>query len=285
MKKLAFQKDIHEKYSYRTDISDYFASVDISLLLPMLQDLLADDKTLYSFLSAILRNPYALQNGEKVEVKKGIMAGMPVSSFLANLYLSGMDAHFSNCDICYIRYSDDIILFANTMEELNSRKAEVLNWLNQYHLTVNPGKEQISLPGKTWEFLGFSYCNKTVDISRITTEKLKGKMKRKARALLRWKEKNNASNERAVRAFIRTFHRKLFDNPINSEITWARWYFPVINTDRTLHQLDLYMQDCIRYIASGSYSKSRYNFRYEDMKHLGYTSLVNRFYAFKQKSK
>ena len=284
MKKLAVQKDVPAKYSYRTDIHDYFASVDITLLLPKLKDLLKEDVPLYSFIVSLLTNPYAIQNGEKTVVKKGIMAGMPLSSFLANLYLAEMDAYFSTQQLCYVRYSDDIILLTDTEKELHARKAEVLQWLQDYHLTVNTRKEQISFPGETWEFLGFSYCNKTIDISHVAMEKLMSKMKRKARALLRWKEKNNTSDEMAVRAFIRTFHRKLFDNPINSEITWARWYFPIINTDRSLHRLDLYMQDCIRYIASGNYSKSRYAFRYDDMKRLGYVSLVNQFYAFKQKS-
>ena len=52
----------------------------------------------------------------------------------------------------------------------------------------------------------------------------------------------------------------------------------MINTDRSLKVLDAYMQDCIRYIVTESRTKSRYNFRYEQMKDLGYRSLVHEWY-------
>ena len=74
---------------------------------------------------------------------------------------------------------------------------------------------------------------------------------------------------------------KLYDNPVYSELTWTRWFFPVINTDETLKKIDEYMQECIRYLATGKRTKSRYNFRYEDIKNLGYRNLVNEYYKFK----
>ena len=43
-------------------------------------------------------------------------------------------------------------------------------------------------------------------------------------------------------------------------------------------EIDAYRQRCIRYLATGSNTKSAYRFRYEDMKRLGYVSLVHRYY-------
>lgn len=65
------------------------------------------------------------------------------------------------------------------------------------------------------------------------------------------------------------------------ETNWSRWYFPVINTDKGLKQIDSCMQQCIRYISTGKHTKSNYNFRYEDMKRLGYRNLVNEWYKTK----
>ena len=65
-------------------------------------------------------------------------------------------------------------------------------------------------------------------------------------------------------------------------MTWARWFFPLITTDRSLHEIDLYAQQCIRTLATGKHTKSAYNFRYEQMKELGYVSLVNRYYSFRR---
>lgn len=275
---LAKTKGIENMYSYKVDISDYFNSVDIDILLPILEKTLSDDKTLFEFLKKLLCNPYAIKDGERVTMKKGIMAGVPVSSFLANLYLKELDKWFYDREITYIRYSDDIIIFGVSEEEVKNHSETIKRLLAEYRLSVNPSKEIYVKAGDRWEFLGFSYHKGVIDISDIALSKLKSKMKRKAKALVRWREKKNLEPYKAVKAFIKKFNKKLYSNADDNGITWSRWYFPVINTDKSLKILDSYMQDCIRYIAKGDYSKSRYNFRYEDMKRLGYKSLVNAFY-------
>ncbi|MBQ8789687.1 MAG: hypothetical protein IJZ51_00065 [Ruminiclostridium sp.] len=278
IRSLTRTRGIGDMYSYKVDISDYFNSVDIDILLPILEKTLSDDRILFEFLKKLLCNPYAIKGEEKVAMKKGIMAGVPVSSFLANLYLCELDKWFCDREITYIRYSDDIIIFGRSEEEVTSYSERIKQLLSQYRLTVNPSKELYVKAGDRWEFLGFSYHKGVVDISEIALSKLKSKMKRKARALVRWREKKNLEPYKAVKAFIKKFNMKLYSNADDNGITWSRWYFPVINTDKSLKILDSYMQDCIRYIAKGNYSKSRYNFRYEDMKKLGYKSLVNSFY-------
>ena len=64
--------------------------------------------------------------------------------------------------------------------------------------------------------------------------------------------------------------------------TWNLWYFPVINTTEGLHEIDLYMQQSLRYIATGRYNKKNYNIRYKDLKKLGYRSLVAEYYKFRK---
>jgi hypothetical protein len=66
---------------------------------------------------------------------------------------------------------------------------------------------------------------------------------------------------------------------MDHELTWARWYFPMITTAESLKIIDQYSQNCIRYLATGKHTKSAYNFRYEDIKKLGYISLVNAYYS------
>lgn len=67
-------------------------------------------------------------------------------------------------------------------------------------------------------------------------------------------------------------------------MTWVRWYFPLINTATSLKTIDAYSQSCIHYLATGKHTKAAYNFRYEQMKELGYISLVNRFYQDKNET-
>ncbi|MBR6825229.1 MAG: hypothetical protein IKM59_01645 [Oscillospiraceae bacterium] len=278
-------KDLRQYYVYKVDISNYFNSVDIELLLPELEDTLAEDPELFRFLKALLENPYVEYNGEVIrEAQKGIMAGTPISAFLANFYLRELDAYFYERHIPYMRYSDDILVFGKDESTLRNSIRIIQEMLLSRKLTVNPSKETLSAPGEAWVFLGFSYEKGIIDVSNVSFEKLKGKMRRKVRRLHQWAEKKHLPGEYAARAFVKRFNAKLYDNPTYNELTWTRWYFPVINTDRTLKQIDEYMQDCIRYLATGKRTKGRFDFRYEDIKKLGYRSLVNEYYKCKSEA-
>ena len=278
-------KNLGEYYVYKLDISNYFNSVDLDMLWPKLKSVLEGDASLYKFIRALLQFPYAVYDGDPVYENRGIMAGVPISSFLANLYLSDVDRYFYSKDILYVRYSDDILVFSKSYDDLQKHKAYIKNALEIHGLTVNEKKEFLSFPHEEWTFLGFSYKDGILDISPVSTEKLKHKMRRKARALRRWSDRNHVDPSKAAAVFIKRFNEKFYSNPDENELTWARWFFPVINTDRSLHSIDLYMQDCIRYIATGKRNKSRYNFSYSDMKKLGYISLVNEYYKQREQNK
>ena len=107
-------------------------------------------------------------------------------------------------------------------------------------------------------------------------------MRRKAKALVRWKNRSGACNEHAIMAFIKHFNRKFYDNPKQNEVTWCRWYFPTITTAKSLNILDEYMVSYIRYIVTGKHTKANFNLRYEKIKELGYRSLVNSYYCYKK---
>ena len=69
----------------------------------------------------------------------------------------------------------------------------------------------------------------------------------------------------------------------DSDLTWSLWFFPVITTPKSLHVIDLYAQDLLRYLISDTHTKSRYNVRYEELKAMGYRSLVHEYYLHKEK--
>lgn len=280
--RLKKMKGLQKKYIYKVDIRNYFCSVNVSKLLPQLKSILHEkDPMLFSFFENILSDPYVIEDGEMIAESKGIIPGAPFSAFTANVYLMDLDRYFYNAHVEYMRYSDDILILADDEAALQSHILHVKEVLAERGLQINPDKECFIYPGEKWEFLGFSYFNGKIDISDIAFQKLKAKMRRKSRALLRWSEKKDLPGIYAVRAFIKQFNAKLYDNPVNGELTWTRWYFPVINTDETLKKIDAYMLDCIRYLHAGKRTKCRYNFRYEDIKKAGYRSLVHAFYESK----
>jgi len=80
------------------------------------------------------------------------------------------------------------------------------------------------------EFLGISYRKGVIDLSYATQKKLKGNIHRKARALRRWMLRKDASEERAIAAMIRSMNRKPFERGGAHELTWSRWFFPLITS-------------------------------------------------------
>lgn len=269
-------------WSYKADIRNYFNSIPVESLLPLLKQAIYENPGVYDFLEKLLLDSQVLDQGHVISEEKGIMAGCPLSTFLANLYLMDLDRFFYENHWIYARYSDDIILFASKKEELAERIALVHRFLEEKGLSINPEKESVTQPGEPWVFLGICCQEGVIDVAPVSVEKIKAKMRRKTRALARWADRNHVDGIHAARAFIKVFNRKLFENPISNDLTWARWFFPLITTDRSLRAIDQYAQQCIRTLATGSHTKSAYNFRYEQMKELGYVSLVNRYYSFRK---
>lgn len=280
IRRLARTPGIRQKFAYKVDVSNYFNSVPIHRLIPMLAETIGEkDPALFTFLRSLLEEPQVLWEGLPLAEQKGIMAGTPQSAFFANLYLSDLDHLFEDQGILYARYSDDIIVFGETREETEQHAAQIRAFLAEMGLAVNPSKEDFYTSGSGWTFLGFSFKDGTIDIAPATVKKLKQKMRRKARALQRWRMRNGISGEKAAAAFIRVFNRKLLESPEGSELSWSYWFFSVINTAESLKAIDAYAQDCLRFLISGRRTKSRYNVRYEDLKKLGCRSLVNAYYS------
>ena len=269
-------------WAYKADVSNYFNSVPVERLLPMLREALGEDEALCRFLSELLTEPRVLSGRETVTEPKGIMAGTPLSAFYANLYLRALDRHFARRGVPYARYSDDILLFAPDRAGAEALAGEVRAILGEHGLGLNPEKEAFFPPEEGWIFLGFRCRGGEVDIAPASLEKIKAKMRRKARALLRWRDRGGHSGEQAAAAFLRVFDRKLLDSPPDHELSWKGWFFPLITTTESLHAIDRYAQDCLRYLISGKRTKARFDVRYADLKRLGYRSLVHEYYAFQK---
>ena len=82
---------------------------------------------------------------------------------------------------------------------------------------------------------------------------------------------------------LRVFNNKFFREENTKDLSWSKWYFPVLTTHDTLKEIDNYLLQYIRYLDSGRFTKKNYNIKYDYLKSLGYHSLVNEFYKTKEK--
>lgn len=265
-------------WAYKLDIHDYFNSISIDILLPMLAEMLADDLPLYRFFEKMLTDDRVEYNGETIHEHHGVMAGTPTAPFLADVYLKEVDRFFHDAHVVYARYSDDIILFAPDRETLMAYKGKMAEFLRKYRLEVNPDKENIYSPDEAYEFLGFKCHAYDIDISEATKKKMKGKIRRATRSLMRWSIRNNMEPEKAMKGLINHFNRVFFEDDDTETLTWSRWFFPVINQTDGLKEIDHYLQQNIRFLSTGKHNKANYKINYAQLKQLGYKSLVNEYY-------
>ncbi len=274
-------KNIDDMYAYKVDIKNYFNSIDVDRLLVMLKDVI-DDTKVYEFLKKLLLLDKCIIDGEVVEEKRGAMAGVSFAPFMANVYLMDLDKYFEDNNILYARYSDDIIVFAHSLEELNTYKEYIINTIHSKGLTINTDKEFVFNKGEEWNFLGVKYLNRKIDLSNVTIDKIKGKIRRKARTIHRRKIRKSLSDDQVMETMIKTFNYKFFETKNPNDLTWSRWFFPLINTSEGLKVIDEYLQMYIRYAVTGRHNKANYRIRYEQLKKCNYKSLVNEYYKAKE---
>lgn len=270
--------NINSMYAYKLDISNYFNSINVKKLLPILKRVIVDDEPLYNLIKNLLLVDKSMVNGKVIKEKRGAMAGTSLSTFLANVYLMDLDKYFEDNNIIYARYSDDIMIFAKTKKELNKHKEYILNFIKEKDLIINKDKENLFLPNTAWNFLGFEYNKGTIDLSKVTLKKIKDKIRRKARALFRWKVANNKTDEHAMRVMIHIFNKKFYQIEHFKDLTWSKWFFPVITTHDTLKVIDEYLIQYVRYISSGKFCKKNFNITYDTLKDYGFRSLVNEYH-------
>ncbi|MBQ5917050.1 MAG: group II intron reverse transcriptase domain-containing protein [Lachnospiraceae bacterium] len=276
-----------EYYCYKADISNYFNSIDVDMLLDKLIFIKDRDIKLYELFERILKEERVYSDGQLINDNHGAMAGMPCSPFFANVYLMELDKYFEKIGVEYFRYSDDILIFAEDEKKLEEYISIFKEKIKLNKLKLNEDKIQLSKPYEPFEFLGFSYDRGVIDLSNNTKRKIKAKIKRKADALRRWQRSKKLSEDKAAIGFIKAMNKKFYgrDKGEDSEgdLTWSRWFFPNITSDKTLKEIDEYMQQYIRYIITGRHYKGNYKITYEQMKEWGYVSLVNEYYKSKKR--
>ena len=278
LKRLTRQRKFENMYCFKADIQDYFNSVNIPLLLEKMEFIKEEDPELYGVFERILSENSVWYLNRIIKENHGAMAGIPIAPFFANIYLQKTDAYFDKSGVDYFRYSDDVLIFAKTKEELDQYKQMFFEQLKEHGLTVNLKKVSENAPGEKIEFLGFSYEKGSLDLSENTKKKIKGKIKRKAEALRRWQRQKELSPEKAAIGFIHAMNKKFFGYDEDDEFTWERWFFPNLTVTEGLKEVDHYMQQYIRYCVTGRHYKGNYRITYEQMKEWGYVNLVNAYY-------
>jgi len=156
------------RYVLQCDVRQFFPSVDHRLLRGMLARHIADRDTLW-LIDRILESSVGLLAGEYDMVwfpgdglfagirPRGLPIGNLTSQFWANVYLNDLDQFVKQqlrCR-CYVRYSDDSLLFHDDKALLHAWCGAIIDHLASLRLTVHE-ERAVVYPTRTGiPFLGF----------------------------------------------------------------------------------------------------------------------------------
>ena len=134
-------------YALQLDVVQFFPSIDHALLRQALARVIGDSQVLFpgDDLFATLR-------------PRGLPIGNLTSQFWANVYLNGLD-HFVKRELkaaAYLRYVDDLALFAADKRTLWSWRAALLDALAGLRLTIHAERAQPRPVTEGLPFLGFT---------------------------------------------------------------------------------------------------------------------------------
>jgi group II intron reverse transcriptase/maturase/CRISPR-associated endonuclease Cas1 len=151
----------------KTDIENYFETIDHDLLLKIL-DSHIQDKQIIRLISLFIQvGGFAKQDYD--EHLHGVYQGDILSPLLSNIYLDVMDKHLEANNINFVRYADDFVMLFEGKNETYKSLKELKKFLSTLHLKLGFEKTSVVHISDGFTFLGVNFQgrNKNVEEQRL----------------------------------------------------------------------------------------------------------------------
>lgn len=153
----------------KTDVKDYFSSIDLDLLSNILKSKFKIPRDVRKILFILL----TLGIGEMEP--KGILIGNPLGKLLGNVYLSLLDDFLLNKSMFFVRFIDDVCIFCKNKKSAEKIFLELKEFLNsKLNLAVAENKTGIyHLYFNRFKFLGFEVVGNSFSSSQENVKRFK----------------------------------------------------------------------------------------------------------------
>ncbi|NLM06137.1 MAG: hypothetical protein GX219_04360 [Tissierellia bacterium] len=188
-------------------------------------------------------------NGIKVNSDQGVPQGGPLSPLLANITLNEADKEFEEWGYKFVRYADDILIFAKNRKAAERYYQRAKKFLEkELRLKVNEEKSSIQRLNQT-KYLGYGFYKSKgwhFTAHKSSLKKLKSKLKE---ATARSNGKGHEFRKIRLNQIIRG---------------WIQ-YFKLANMTRHLQRLDEWLRRRIRMCAWKAWKKVKTRYKYLQM--------------------
>lgn len=173
----------NEGYTYVVDmdLEKFFDTVNQSKMIEILSRTVKDGRVIsliHKYLTA-----GAMNKGRFEETKLGLVQGGNVSPICSNIMLNELDHELERRGIRFVRYADDMLLFAKTKRSAQRILEHIVSFIeNKLRLKVNREKTVVAYIGKV-KFLGYGFYPSKDGIKFRVHRKSVSKMKTRVKEL------------------------------------------------------------------------------------------------------
>lgn len=228
-----------KKYEYylKIDLTSFFDNINHEILLKKIDEKI-ENKIILDLIRKMLENPQKCDETDRRDINTvGVPQGISIATLLSNIYMHELDMKYSkNSEICYFRYVDDIIIFANSFEKINEIFNKIKYDLERKNLLpINEKKTKIEKIGRGLEYLGYKFENDLITIRRSSILKFERNLEKVFKNFSLIKEKN--SNQ--IKKFIWLLNVKITGILVDGKKYGWLYYFSCINDITLLKKLDI----------------------------------------------
>jgi RNA-directed DNA polymerase len=266
----------------RYDFRSFLDTVDLSILSSQLHELLSDEPLVLDLYLKYLYNA-RLRDGKLLPRLVGLPRGGILTPFLANLYLTPLDEAMVREGFHYIRYADDVIVFAEDEARAKECQRVMDRYATELRLIFSPEKSLLIQPGQEFEYLGYLIQGQEVRVRPYAINSLKRRIRRitAKRKYPHLTSKTLATREgEAKLGMIISRVNRTYTYKGGSD--WTR-HFCRCTTDEQFRELDGWIADRIRACVTKRWAvKNRCLIPHALLRELGWKPLVPMFYRWRR---
>ncbi len=274
-------------YVIKRDIADYFATVNHSVLLSKLAELVDPGDYLFLLLEHRTRFLYT-EDGQRQQAALGIPFGTAIACLLANVYLTDLDREIESiAEVSYFRYADDILLLSQD-REATRKAAQILEGsLSGLRLGMKASRgadlllssgsptDSCFTPAVEFRHLGLLFrVGGSVALSRDKLRKVRnlfGFAFRRTRR--RWKKVADPAARAQLLVNIAT---ETIDHGLRN-VAILDYYLKHVDDEEQLRVLDRWLAEEILSLVFGGHKKSHFRqISFGQLREMGLPSLLHR---------
>ena len=153
------------KHIAKVDIWHFFDTIDHDILIKKLKKIIKDEQIVH--LIAYYLSQGSMEKNRWLDKSEGVYQGDVLSPLLSNIYLNDFDFYLEKKGIMHVRYSDDMLFFGSSKEEVSEYRKIAGEYLQPIKLKFNSKKTYLSNIDKGFEYLGLTFLGNTLSIDNV----------------------------------------------------------------------------------------------------------------------